>query len=407
MAGSVEGGRGVVGGVASADDAGAGASDDDAGALEAYLEAACGNAGGGGGGQKEGRAEREGEASEDPPRRITLVICDARASSRRRSTPQDSGGVGREGREGTNRRRRRRFGGARADAHVARAERSRARLGRRATGTARGKSERSSQHPVFPTAPRIVANHFRGNFRLAVRRHTRVFSFHRHTPACSPASEGTPLGREQWIVVAVFIDSRARCTARVSGPSGALDRRGLDRTMSPPLPRADLDALMSVVSRVREVAARLRDASSSDADVQSVATEASLLFLDLKAANREVLESAEETREATAAAKAALDGARLQLQNVLYEKAHIQKEIRANQDFRSAFTDEEIGLCSVDEFQRKAPGENIQSLDEHELMLKRLSHELTERKALCERERELEVRRSPDGSRNGSQNRKT
>lgn len=177
--------------------------------------------------------------------------------------------------------------------------------------------------------------------------------------------------------------------------------------MSPPLPRADLDALMSVVSRVREVAARLRDASSSDADVQSVATEASLLFLDLKAANREVLESAEETREATAAAKAALDGARLQLQNVLYEKAHIQKEIRANQDFRSAFTDEEIGLCSVDEFQRKAPGEKIQSLDEHELMLKRLSHELTERKALCERERELEVRRSPDGSRDGSRNRKT
>ena len=182
--------------------------------------------------------------------------------------------------------------------------------------------------------------------------------------------------------------------ARAHGPSSARDRRGLDRAMSPALPREDLDALMSVVSRLREVAARLRDASSSDADVQSIATEASLLFLDLKAANREVLESAEETREATAAAKAALDGARLRLQNVLYEKAHIQKEIRANQDFRSAFTDEEIGLCSVDEFRRKAPEETRKGLDEHELMLKRLSHELTERKALCERERSLEVRKA-------------
>ena len=397
MAGSVEGGRGVVGGVASADDAGAGASDDDAGALDACLEAACGNAGGGGGGQKEGWAEMDGEASEDPPRRTMLFICDARASSRRRSTPQDSGGVGREGREGTNRPRRRRLGGARADAHVARAERSRARLGRRATGDC--------------AEDRTVESAFILSFGPR-RESSRIFTSEATLASCGTTAHAgvflsshpglqstTPLG-EQWIVVVVFIVSRARCTARVSGPFGARDRRGLDRAMSPPLPRADLDALMSVVSRLREVAARLRDASSSDADVQSVATEASLLFLDLKAANREVLESAEETREATAAAKAALDGARLQLQNVLYEKAHIQKEIRANQDFRSAFTDEEIGLCSVDEFQRKAPGEKIQSLDEHELMLKRLSHELTERKALCERERELEVRRSLDGSRN-------
>ena len=71
MAGSVEGGRGVVGGVASADDAGAGASDDDAGALDACLEAACGNAGGGGGGSEGGvggdgrRGERRPAASND------------------------------------------------------------------------------------------------------------------------------------------------------------------------------------------------------------------------------------------------------------------------------------------------------------------------------------------------------
>ena len=139
--------------------------------------------------------------------------------------------------------------------------------------------------------------------------------------------------------------------ARAHGPSSARDRRGLDRAMSPALPRADLDALMSVVSRLREVAARA-SATPPRATRTSSRSRPRRPFSSSTSRRRTARcwRARRRYREATAAAKAALDGARLRLQNVLYEKAHIQKEIRANQDFRSAFTDEEIGLCSVDEF---------------------------------------------------------
>ena len=133
----------------------------------------------------------DGEASEDPPRRTMLFICDARASSRRRSTPQDSGGVGREGREGTNRPRRRRLGGARADAHVARAERSRARLGRRATGDCAEDRTVESAFCLSDRAANRRESRARQLWRLAVRRHTRVFFSRHHTPACSPRPWGS------------------------------------------------------------------------------------------------------------------------------------------------------------------------------------------------------------------------
>ena len=48
------------------------------------------------------------------------------------------------------------------------------------------------------------------------------------------------------------------------------------------------------------------------------------------------------------------------------------------------------------EFKRQAPGEWKEAGDDpHAVMLKRLSHELAERKKLCELEKELEVRRDP------------
>ena len=158
--------------------------------------------------------------------------------------------------------------------------------------------------------------------------------------------------------------------------------------------------LTEVLSQLRDVAARLESASSGDdeAKFQAATTDASLLFLELKALNRDVLEGVEGVREQTASAKKELDEKRLQLQNVLYEKTHIQKEIKTCQDFRSKYSDEEIGLCSVAEFKKKAAYNSAEvkdETDEHTLMLKRLSHELAERKKLCEQEKELKVRTNP------------
>lgn len=150
--------------------------------------------------------------------------------------------------------------------------------------------------------------------------------------------------------------------------------------------------LTAVIEKLRAAAANVEGASKDEVAFQAATTDASRLFLDLKAANREILEEIEGVREATAEAKKRLDASRLQEQNVLYEKSHIQKEIKTCQDFRSQYSDLEIGLCSVEEFMKKAPEEAKGEKDAHAMMLKRLSHELAERKALCEQEKELKVR---------------
>ena len=164
--------------------------------------------------------------------------------------------------------------------------------------------------------------------------------------------------------------------------------------------------LTDVLSQLRDVTSTLEGAAGDDAKFSEVATDASLLFLNLKASNRDVLEGVEAVREQTASAKKELDEKRLQLQNVLYEKSHIQKEIKTCQDFRSKYTDPQIGLCGVEEFKKQAPGEVATTggggggqVDEHTLMLKRLSHELAERKKLCEQEKELKVREQKERER--------
>ena len=160
-----------------------------------------------------------------------------------------------------------------------------------------------------------------------------------------------------------------------------------------------LDELMGVLGKMREAAERLASSSGDDAAFADAATDASLLFLDLKATNRAALEGIEATRATTGKAKLDLDHKRLELQNVVYEKGHIQKEIRACQDFRSAYDDDTIGLCSVAEFKKLAPAEWKEAGDDpHAVMLKRLSHELAERKKMCEREKELEVRHTREGT---------
>jgi hypothetical protein len=95
-----------------------------------------------------------------------------------------------------------------------------------------------------------------------------------------------------------------------------------------------------------------KSASGGDAGdrVKALHTEASLLFLDLRAANRATLESVERTREAARSARRELDEQRLLLQNVQYEKGHVRQEIRTSSEFVSEFADEDVGLCDVETF---------------------------------------------------------
>lgn len=151
--------------------------------------------------------------------------------------------------------------------------------------------------------------------------------------------------------------------------------------------------------------------------LEALHTEASLLFLDLRAANRATLESVDASREAAREAKRALDDQRLLLQNVQYEKGHVRKEIRTSSEFVSEFPDEKVGLCDAETFfaematnmmgssdekrdvteeneEQNDSVESLRALDPHALTLKRLAHELRRREALVRRRDALEQKKT-------------
>jgi len=85
-----------------------------------------------------------------------------------------------------------------------------------------------------------------------------------------------------------------------------------------------------------------------------------------------------------------MDQSHLGLQNLLYEKRHLEREIEKCRQFASVYQD--IPLYGLDEFERLAPEEARTSTvlsDEHQLMLNRLSFELAERQRLDFKRREL------------------
>lgn len=83
-------------------------------------------------------------------------------------------------------------------------------------------------------------------------------------------------------------------------------------------------------------------------------------------------------RAETESAKAPVDFATLQLHNLMYEKNHYLKAIKACNDFKTKYPD--IDLVPEEEFFGSAPdeikGKVLASDAAHDLMLKRLNFEL-------------------------------
>ena len=80
----------------------------------------------------------------------------------------------------------------------------------------------------------------------------------------------------------------------------------------------------------------------------------------------------------TESAKAPVDFTTLQLHNLMYEKNHYMKAIKACKDFKSKYPD--IDLVPEEEFFASAPedikGKAMANDPAHDLMLKRLTFEL-------------------------------
>ena len=78
-----------------------------------------------------------------------------------------------------------------------------------------------------------------------------------------------------------------------------------------------------------------------------------LEILSLKQVHRELCEATEVLRDATAEAKTQLDQSSLQLQNLLYEQQHYEKEIAGCRAYKSAYP----GVVAVLQCQRRSlPG---------------------------------------------------
>ncbi|KAL6911549.1 hypothetical protein ACP4OV_000354 [Aristida adscensionis] len=162
--------------------------------------------------------------------------------------------------------------------------------------------------------------------------------------------------------------------------------------------RSPHDLLAETRASVEKVAARIlaikRDGAPKS-ELRELVTQMSLLLITLRQVNREILMEEDRVKAETEAAKAPVDSTTLQLHNLLYEKNHYVKAIRACQDFQTKYPG--IELVPEEEFHRAAPADirdkTLAADPTHDLMLKRLNFELLQRKELCKLHEKLEQQR--------------
>ncbi|OJT03729.1 THO complex subunit 5 -like protein [Trametes pubescens] len=152
-----------------------------------------------------------------------------------------------------------------------------------------------------------------------------------------------------------------------------------DDLLLPTAPDSELDALRDLVS-----------SGFLNHDPSQVQIRAGALFARLKALNRAANHATRAHKQATADARHEMDQTYLGLQNLLYEKRHLEREIEKCRQFASIYQD--IPFHALDEFKQIAPEEARTDgvlADEHQLMLNRLSFELSERQRLDQKRKEL------------------
>ncbi|KAI3908583.1 hypothetical protein MKX01_025577 [Papaver californicum] len=127
-------------------------------------------------------------------------------------------------------------------------------------------------------------------------------------------------------------------------------------------------------------------------ELRELITQMSLHLVNLRQANRTILLEEDRVKAETERAKAPVDFTSLQLHNLMYEKNHYLKAIKACKDFKSKYP--AIELVPEEEFFSNAPEDikkkSMSKESSHDLMLKRLNFELYQRKELCKNREKLE-----------------
>ncbi|XP_053558159.1 THO complex subunit 5 homolog isoform X2 [Bombina bombina] len=144
----------------------------------------------------------------------------------------------------------------------------------------------------------------------------------------------------------------------------------------------DLQRLMSEIQDLKS-----KGSKDGAAEIEEKRVQSCVHFMTLKKLNRLAHIRLKKGRDQTHEAKQKVDAHHLQLQNLLYEVMHLQKEITKCLEFKSKH--EEIELVSVEEFYKDAPPEiskqDITFNDPHQQTLARLDWELEQRKRLAEK----------------------
>lgn len=132
--------------------------------------------------------------------------------------------------------------------------------------------------------------------------------------------------------------------------------------------------------------------------------ECTMLFLELKHFNREIVTDVEKQRTEINKERSKLDPKNLQLQNLLYQKEHLRQQIASCRDFRSKeseldlISEDEVLVIQTEKSQVLPNNDNpaqplISQQSDHEKMLTRLNVELEMRKSLRVQIQELEARK--------------
>ncbi|XP_036613559.1 THO complex subunit 5 homolog isoform X1 [Trichosurus vulpecula] len=147
----------------------------------------------------------------------------------------------------------------------------------------------------------------------------------------------------------------------------------------------ELQRLMAEIQELKS-----RGSRDSASEIEERRLQSCVHFMTLKKLNRLAHIRLKKGRDQTHEAKQKVDAYHLQLQNLLYEVMHLQKEITKCLEFKSKH--EEIELVSMEEFYREAPPEisksEITMGDPHQQTLARLDWELEQRKRLAEKYKE-------------------
>lgn len=151
------------------------------------------------------------------------------------------------------------------------------------------------------------------------------------------------------------------------------------------------ESLAKLMGEIQDLKAK--GAKDGCAEVEEKRMQSCIHFMSLKKLNRLAHMRLKRGRDQTHEAKQRVDVLHLQLQNLLYEVMHLQKEISKCLEFKSKH--EEIDLVSVGEFYKEAPQEISRSSltkdDPHQLTLARLDWELEQRKRLAEQYRDSQT----------------